>query len=166
MSGPGSSLGKARSTKAALAGYVSILKGCADRGMAPLVTLLHFTHPAWLGEEFWLRADSSERYVAWVEVALGALAGLCRHWVTLNEINAVGLGSWVLGMFPPGRRMAFGDAAVAMDNQLAAHVLGYEAIHRARPDAIVTTNDRVGEPLRVRCPPHRHTHGPEHGYRP
>ncbi|MGA7418577.1 MAG: family 1 glycosylhydrolase [Acidimicrobiales bacterium] len=125
---------------AALAGYASILDGCTERGMAPLVTLLHFTHPAWLGEEFWLRADSSERYRAWVEVALGALAGKCRHWVTLNEVNAVGLGSWILGIFPPGRRMAFGDAAVAMDNQLAGHVLGYEAVHRARPDAVVTTN--------------------------
>jgi beta-glucosidase/6-phospho-beta-glucosidase/beta-galactosidase len=61
--------------------------------------------------------------------------------VTLNEINAVGMGSWILGMFPPGRRMAFADAAVAMDNMLAAHVLGYEAVHRARPDAIVTTNN-------------------------
>ena len=125
----------------ALAGYARILDGCIERGMAPLVTLLHFTHPAWLGDEFWLRTDSSERYRAWVELALGTLAEKCRHWVTINEINAMGLGSWILGMFPPGRRMAFGDAAVAMDNLLAAHVLGYEAIHRARPDAIVTTNN-------------------------
>ncbi len=125
----------------ALAGYARILDGCTERGMAPLVTLLHFTHPAWLGDEFWLRTDSPERYQAWVELALGTLAEKCRHWVTINEINAMGLGSWILGMFPPGRRMAFGDAAVAMDNLLAAHVLGYEAIHRARPDAIVTTNN-------------------------
>ena len=44
-------------------------------------------------------------------------------------------------MFPPGRVLAFGDVAIAVDNLLAAHVAGYEVIHRARPDAVVTTNN-------------------------
>ena len=124
----------------ALARYADIVDGCLDRGMEPLVTLHHFTHPAWLGEEFWLRPDSPDRYLAWVETALPVLAPKVRHWVTINEINELVMGSWILGHFPPGRTMALGDAAVAVDNLLTAHVLGYEAIHRARPDAEVTTN--------------------------
>ena len=40
--------------------------GCTERGIAPLVTLLHFTHPAWLGDEFWLRTDAPERFRGWV----------------------------------------------------------------------------------------------------
>ncbi len=51
------------------------------------------------------------------------------------------IGSWLLGMFPPGRSLAFEDAAIATDHLLTAHVLGYDAIHRARPDAVVTTNN-------------------------
>ena len=35
----------------ALDRYASIARGCVDRGLEPLVTLHHFTHPAWLGEE-------------------------------------------------------------------------------------------------------------------
>jgi beta-glucosidase len=125
----------------ALAGYVDIVRGCVDRGLQPLVTLHHFTHPAWLGDDLWLRPDAPERYRSWVELAAASLAPWVRHWVTLNEINVLAAGSWLLGMFPPGRILAVEDAAIATDHLLCAHVLGYEAIHRIRRDAVVTTNN-------------------------
>jgi len=127
--------------RAALARYGDIVQGCLDRGLEPLVTLHHFTHPAWLGMDFWLRPDAPARYRAWAELAVGALGPSVRHWVTINEINVLASGSWLLGLFPPGRSLAFADAAMAVDNLLAAHVAGYEVIHGARPDAVVTTNN-------------------------
>ena len=140
-SGPGWSPSRTAWTRRALARYASIVAGCIDRGIEPLVTLHHFTHPAWLGEDFWLRPDAPDRFRSWVEVAVDVLAPQVRYWVTINEINVLALGSWLLGMFPPGRLLAFGDADVAVDNLLAAHVAGYEVIHRVRPDAVVTTNN-------------------------
>ncbi len=125
----------------ALAGYVEVVRGCVDRGLQPLVTLHHFTHPAWLGEDLWLRPDAPDRYRSWVELAAASLAPWVRHWVTLNEINVLATGSWLLGMFPPGRILAVEDAAIATDHLLCAHVLAYEAIHRVRRDAVVTTNN-------------------------
>jgi beta-glucosidase/6-phospho-beta-glucosidase/beta-galactosidase len=127
--------------QAALDRYATIVDGCLDRGLLPLVTLHHFTHPAWLGEDFWLRPDAPRRFRAWAEVAVDRLAPSVRHWVTINEINVLAFGSWLLGTFPPGRFLGFGDADLAVDNLLAAHVAGYEVIHRARPDAVVTTNN-------------------------
>lgn len=127
--------------RGALDRYVEIVGACVDRGLEPLVTLHHFTHPAWLGEDFWLRPDAPDRFRGWVEVAVDALAPSVRHWITINEINALTTGSWLLGMFPPGRYLAFDDAAIGFDNLLAAHVLGYEAIHQVRDDAVVTTNN-------------------------
>jgi beta-glucosidase len=125
----------------ALAGYAAIIQGCLVRGLEPLVTLHHFTHPSWLGEDFWLRPDAPERFLAWVELVVARLAANVRLWVTINEINVLAIESWLLGTFPPGRFMAFRDAAVATDHLLTAHVLAYQAIHRARPDAVVTTNN-------------------------
>jgi beta-glucosidase/6-phospho-beta-glucosidase/beta-galactosidase len=125
----------------ALASYAAIVRGCVERGLEPLVTLHHFTHPAWLGDDLWLRPDAPDRYRAWVEVAVEALAPWVRLWVTVNEINVLAIGSWLLGMFPPGRSLAFEDAAIATDHLLTAHVHGYDAIHRGRPDAVVTTNN-------------------------
>ncbi len=110
-------------------------------GLEPLVTLHHFTHPDWLGVDFWLRPDAPDRYRRYAEVVVEALAPAVSHWVTLNEINVLALNSWLLGVFPPGRLLSVPDVAIAIDNLLAAHVLGYEVIHRARGDALVTTNN-------------------------
>jgi beta-glucosidase len=125
----------------ALARYVRIVEACAERGLVPLVTVHHFTHPDWLGADFWLRPDAPDRFRRWTELVVDAMAPTVRHWVTINEINVLLIYSWLLGAFPPGRWLAFGDAAIAADNLLTAHVLAYEVIHRSRADAIVTTNN-------------------------
>ncbi len=130
----------------ALARYALIVDECAARGLVPLVTMHHFTHPDWLGVDFWLRPDAPDRFLQWAEVVVEALAPAVRHWVTLNEINVLALNSWVLGVFPPGRFLSIPDQAIALDNLLTAHVLGYEVIHRARPDAVVTTNNACLSP--------------------
>ena len=126
--------------RVALERYGAIVDGCLDRGLTPLVTLHHFTHPAWLGEDFWLRPDAPARFAAYARVVVGALAPSVRHWVTINEVNVLALMSYVLGAFPPGRTLGFADAAVALDNLLTAHVYGYDTIHAERRDAVVTTN--------------------------
>ncbi len=125
----------------ALDRYGAVLDACRQRGLEPLVTLHHFTHPAWLGEDFWLSGDSPALFAGWVELVAGHLASRCRNWVTLNEINVVGMGSYLLGMFPPGRRAAIPDMTRAFDNMLSAHVRAYDVLHRLQIDATVTTNN-------------------------
>jgi beta-glucosidase/6-phospho-beta-glucosidase/beta-galactosidase len=125
---------------AALARYVEILEMCAARGLEPVVTLHHFTHPSWLGEEFWLRPGSPDRFARHVERVLPQLAPHCRRWVTVNEPNIVMLKGWVEGAHPPGRHLAFADALCVLDNLLTAHVLAAEIIVGAQPEAEVTCN--------------------------
>jgi beta-glucosidase/6-phospho-beta-glucosidase/beta-galactosidase len=130
-----------RVDRGALARYVSIVAACVERGLAPLVTLHHFTHPDWLGQDLWLRPDAPARFAAWARIVVPELAPFVRHWVTLNELNILAVQTYLTGDFPPGRTGAFDDAAVALDNLVAAHVLGYDVIHAERPDAVVTTNN-------------------------
>ena len=122
-------------------GYCRILDACHDRNLQPLVTLHHFTHPAWLGGEFWLRPDSPERFRDWVGVAVDRLAGRCRHWVTLNEINIYALQTWFTGMFPPGRRLDIAATVRTLDHMLCAHVLAYREIKARQSQAVVSTNN-------------------------
>ncbi len=126
---------------AAVERYSDILDACRVRGLEPLVTLNHFTHPAWLGEDYWLQVDSPERFRAWVDLAVSALADRCSNWVTINELNILATNSYLTGVFPPGRRGDVAAALRALDNMLSAHVLAYEAIHRIQPGATVTTNN-------------------------
>ncbi len=129
-----------RFDEAALDRYVEILELCATRGLEPIITLHHFTHPAFLGEEFWLRPGSPDRFARHVARVLPVLAPHCRKWVTINEPNILVLKGWIEGAHPPGRHAAFADAFCALDNLLTAHVLAADAITEVQPGALVTCN--------------------------
>jgi beta-glucosidase/6-phospho-beta-glucosidase/beta-galactosidase len=122
----------------AFARYADIVDACRERGLEPLVTLHHFTHPWWAGEDFWLRDDAPERFARWAAVAAARIA--VRHWVTINEYNILAVQSWVTGDFPPARSGDVRAAVRAIDHLLAAHVLAHTEIHAAIPDAVVATN--------------------------
>jgi beta-glucosidase len=126
---------------AALEHYGDILRACRERGLEPLVTLLHFTHPAWLGEEFWTGSEAPERFASFARLVVERLGDACRNWVTLNETNILALMSYLLGAFPPGRRLDFAATRRAADHLLAAHVLAYDALKSVQPDAVVSTNN-------------------------
>lgn len=121
--------------------YCHILDACHERNLQPLVTLHHFTHPAWLGVDFWLRPDSPERFAGWAHVALERFAGRCNYWVTINEINVYAIQTYLTGMFPPGRRMDISATVRALDNMLAGHVLAYASVKDRQPQAVVATNN-------------------------
>lgn len=121
--------------------YRAILAACRERGMEPLVTLLHFTHPAWLGVDFWSRADSAERFAGWAAEAVRRLSPACNNWVTLNEINILAMMTFFLGGFPPGRRFDGPTTLRAADLLLSGHVLAYDRIKQIQPESVVSTNN-------------------------
>ena len=125
---------------AALERYAEILALCVARGLEPMVTLHHFTHPWWLGEEFWLRPGSPDVFARHVARVVPALAPFCHRWVTVNEPNIVMLMGWIEGACPPGRRMAVSDAFCVLDNLLTAHVLAADAVTDVQREAQVTIN--------------------------
>ncbi len=124
----------------ALDRYATILDACHERGLEPLATLHHFTHPAWLGVDFWLSADSPERFAGWTERVVERLGDRCRLWVTFNEIAILAQLCYAFGMHPPGRHFAWKEMYTAIGHILAAHVRAYELIHERRPDAVVHAN--------------------------
>jgi beta-glucosidase len=125
----------------ALDRYAAIVEACTERGLEPLVTLHHFTTPAWLGPDPWLAPDSPERFADWSRRVVGHLGPRCRRWVTVNELNVYALSSYLSGAFPPGRRGAVAPFVRSLDHLLAAHVLAYDTIKAGTPDATVATNN-------------------------
>jgi HAD superfamily hydrolase (TIGR01490 family) len=121
----------------ALDHYEAIVRSCVDHGLEPVIALHHFTHPAWLGEDFWLDPTAPERFAQWVDLIHARLAPHCSRWVTINEPNACAIGSYFIGYFPPGRTFHAGATGMALDHMLTAHVLSYEVIHDRQPEAQV-----------------------------
>lgn len=128
----------------ALDRYAAILDACHERGLEPLATLHHFTHPAWLGVDFWLSPDSPGRFADWTARVVERLGDRCRLWITFNELAILALLCYAYGAHPPGRRFAWKETYTAIGQMLAAHVRAYELIHERRPDAVVHTNVSLG----------------------
>jgi len=74
-------------SRAALDHYRRIVDGCRDRGLAPLVTLVHFTMPRWMMQDGgWTGPAAGDRIARFTELALPALTD-AEYVVTVNEPN-------------------------------------------------------------------------------
>ncbi|WP_327668031.1 MULTISPECIES: family 1 glycosylhydrolase [unclassified Streptomyces] len=81
-----------RISRAALAHYRAMVQGAVDRGLAPLVTLHHFTSPRWFSERGgWLAPDAPELFASYTRTALDAVGEGVSHVATINEPNMVAL---------------------------------------------------------------------------
>lgn len=60
----------------AVRGYVDRFETLRAHGLEPIVTLLHFAHPAWLGVDFWL---SREAPAVFADYALTTVTALNRE---------------------------------------------------------------------------------------
>lgn len=87
---------------AALAHYRRMVEGCRDRGLVPVVTLHHFTLPAWMAAKGGFEApEIAGRMGAYAERVVAELGDLIGLACTINEPNIVALMGYLLGVFPP-----------------------------------------------------------------
>src|SRR4051812_7128343 len=56
--------------EAALDFYADVLASCRRHGLEPVVTLHHFTHPAWVGPDAWLDDATVGHYAEFVRTAV------------------------------------------------------------------------------------------------
>jgi len=121
----------------ALETYREQLGALRDAGIAPMVTLHHFTLPSWLARAGGvLAADFPARLATFARTAAKALGDLCTTWITINEPNVLAAHAYLLGVWPPAKK----DPVLAWRAQrrlLAAHDEAYRALKETRPDAQV-----------------------------
>lgn len=122
----------------ALDAYGDRLAACRRHGLEPVVTLHHFTHPAWLGSDPWLADTIVEHFVTYVKTAVTHINRRLVehhhlppiHWfITINEPNMLVTSTYLSGQFPSG--LHWGPQAImhAYNHMLTAHVHAYNAIH-------------------------------------
>jgi beta-glucosidase/6-phospho-beta-glucosidase/beta-galactosidase len=128
----------------AIRGYGERLAILRRAGIEPIVTLQHFTHPKWLGADFWLDEASPRVFATYARTVTEKLAEELvrrggeppRRILTINEPNMLALATYFANVFPHERgALAQGDVFGAargirmLDHLLAAHVLAHRAIH-------------------------------------
>jgi len=137
----------------AIDAYADRIFACRAAGLEAVVTLQHFTHPAWLGTDAWLEDRTVEFFAAYVRTVVlrlnERLAGAfgaepVRYYITLNEPNILNQNTYLSPTFP-GSHWGPAVAVRALNRLLAAHVRAYNEIHdlyeaRGWRRPMVTTN--------------------------
>ena len=123
--------------ESALERYRSMLRGMQERGLLPMLTLHHFSNPAWLEEQGgWENDDTPAKFGVFVRKAVEALKEYVSYWVTINEPNVYAHFAYNEGLFPPGKK-DIGAALHAMANLMRGHAMAYKIIHEIQPEARV-----------------------------
>ncbi|GAB4535638.1 MAG: glycoside hydrolase family 1 protein [Haliangiales bacterium] len=123
--------------EAAFARYEEIFAAARAGGMQVMVTLYHFTLPRWAARAGgWLWSELPARFERFCERAVARLAAHVDLWATINEPNILALMAYGDIQWPPGAG-SVKTCFAALGGLLRAHVLGYQAAHRAHPEARV-----------------------------
>jgi beta-glucosidase len=82
--------------EAELAHYRAIVERCRERGLAPIVTLNHFTCPHWFAMKGgWLATDAPTLFARYCGRVIDELGQDIAVAVTLNEPNLASLLTWI-----------------------------------------------------------------------
>lgn len=117
--------------------YVNVVKSLKERGIEPMITLWHFTNPAWFAKKGgWLNKKSPELFVRFIKVVVNALKGQnVGLWITFNEATTVYSGfSYLRGIWPPQHR-SFLEWRRANNNIVRSHIEAYKEIKRIYSDS-------------------------------
>jgi beta-glucosidase len=123
---------------AALDHYREVIDALRTRGIEPVVTLHHFTNPAWFAAAGgWSARRNVAHFARYVDFVAGHLGNQVRWWLTINEPTVYAKNALVAGSWPPRRRGDWAAAWRVLRNMGRAHRLAYDILHRHRPDARV-----------------------------
>jgi beta-glucosidase len=120
---------------AALDHYRRLSAACRERGVAPVLTLHHYTLPRWFSQLGGFESDQSvgrfARFSEQVAARLGDLAGMA---CTFNEPNVQALLGYLMGRFPPGRREEFDAHRTVVQHLIASHRAAGDALRSGPGD--------------------------------
>ncbi len=113
--------------------YVRMIGKLHEFGIAPMLTILHFSHPAWFHRSTpWHHESSIESYLNFVDILIENFLDRVPFVVTFNEPLVWLLAAYGDGKFPPGKR-DISQMMTSLKNMLTAHRRAYDLIKAKYP---------------------------------
>ncbi len=122
----------------AIAHYRAVLTALRARGLEPVVTLHHFTLPAWVAARGgWTNRRCVSWFARYADHVARALGDAVRYWVTINEPTVYVKHAYVVGDWPPCRTGAWRSAARAAVHMARGHRMARSRLRSRHPHAQV-----------------------------
>lgn len=127
--------------------YVAVAQKCRAVGIAPVVTLWHFTFPAWLAGDQpeshgWMHPDAPRAWERYVRRIVPPLAEVVRTFAPMNEPNAYALAS-LINQFPPGGTPRYGRYLRMLEIEADLFSQAARTIRELRPDARIISVQNI-----------------------
>lgn len=132
----------------AIARYRHMLQSLRERGQSTMVTLFHFSIPAWFAAEGgWASPRAISRFERFSRKVAMTMGDLVDFWCTMNEPVVFVVMGYVLGMWPPGKK-DYLTAWRVWKNITSGHVAAYDALHEVargacRPARVGIANNLI-----------------------
>jgi len=136
--------------ESALSIYSEMVNDLIHRGIRPMITLHHFTHPKWFEElGGFAKRENLGYWVNYCERIFDVLSDRVKDWCTINEPEVFSIMGYTMGMFPPGKRSIRKTLRV-MHNMMSAHALVYRSLKSRRSEVRIgiAKNITLFDPLR------------------
>ncbi len=120
--------------------YIDLCKHLRDEGIAPMVTLHHFSEPAWFHEKGGF--ENEENIPHFIEFAKKIFPSLTQEYgrsplvedfCTINEPAIDAFSRFIMGSYSPGVFLNFKRAANYLKGALKAQCVAYEALKKLAP---------------------------------
>ena len=117
--------------------YSRMVDDLLSKGIRPMITLHHFSHPDWWEEKWgFSKAENIPEFVNYCEKVHNALSDRVSIWCTINEPVVFSSMGYALGQFPPGKRSIRLCISV-MKNMMRAHARVYNLLKSKNPNSSI-----------------------------
>lgn len=121
-----------------------------QHGILPLMTLHHFSNPAWFEEAgAFLNPGCVEIFRDFTSFVVTHLGEYVSEYITINEPNVYVVNGYIFGEWPPGQKSFFKGMKV-FKNMCLCHYAAYDEIHSVRKKLGFPGETKVGTAMHLR----------------
>ena len=136
--------------EAAIKVYSQMIDSLIAKGIEPMITLHHFSHPVWFEElgGFYNR-ENIVHFQIYCKKLFPYFSSRVRKWCTVSEPDVFSIMGYHMGMFPPGQRSPI-KAIRVMKNVMIAHGEVYHELKQMSPESYIglAKNVTIFDPYR------------------
>lgn len=117
----------------AIVHYQKYIDELNEQGTEPVLNIWHYTLPTWFADKGGFTKRSNLKYWRrFIQKVAEAFGQKLTYVITINEPNVYATFSYVLGLWPPGKKNYF-QASRAIWNQAKAHRQAYIILKKENP---------------------------------